>query len=101
MPLGTLDDKPFLRINGIQTQSESYIFLLDEIPALIEMGVSNLRLMPQDSDMVAIASIFRGRLENRIDTAEAIQLLSDTCGEISFSNGFYHHTAGIEFVSGA
>jgi len=47
MPLRTTDDRPILRVNGIQTQSESYVDLLPETERLVADGVTHLRLMPQ------------------------------------------------------
>lgn len=101
MPIATLDGRPFLRVNGIQTQSESYICLLNEVPALVRMGVSSLRLMPQVVNMVGVAKIFRDRLDNRIGLSEAVDLLAETCGNTRFSNGFFHHTSGMNYVSHA
>ena len=94
MALRTRDDRPILRVNGIQTQSESYVDLLPEAEALTDCGVTHLRLMPQAVDMVAVAGLFRAGLDKTLAVAEAEARLSDLCGEVAFSNGFYYGTAG-------
>ena len=40
MPLRTLEDKPFLAVNGIQTMSHDYLNLVGELADLQDMGVS-------------------------------------------------------------
>ncbi|AQS50018.1 U32 family peptidase (plasmid) [Thioclava nitratireducens] len=99
MPLRTRDDKPILRVNGIQTLSESYIDLLPEIARLVADGVSHLRLMPQTVDMVAVAKVFRDALDARVPLAEAEARLATLCGEVGLSNGFYHGEAGYRRIA--
>lgn len=100
MPLMTVDKTPFLRVNGIQTQSESYICLAREIPDLVSMGISHLRLMPQAVDMVMVSRVFRECLDGVIDGEEALAQLSTCCTSVAFSNGFFHRTAGRRLVGG-
>jgi O2-independent ubiquinone biosynthesis protein UbiV len=99
MPLGTVDGKPILRVNGIQTQSETYVCLLAETGRLVADGVSHLRLMPQAIDMVAVAQTFRAFLDGAMPGEEAGASLRELCGAAPFSNGFYHGTSGHEFVA--
>ena len=94
MPLATRDDQPVLRINGIQTMSESYVTLLAETPSLRAAGVTDLRLMPQDVNMVAVAQAFRAHLDAALGLAEAEARLATLCPGTRFSNGFYHGVAG-------
>lgn len=94
MPLASRDGQPLLRVNGIQTQSESYVELLDEMSVLREMGVSYARLMPQDVDMVAVAEVFAARAAGQLLAIEARERLHDICQGTSFSNGFFHGIAG-------
>lgn len=100
MPLLTADGTPFLRVNGIQTQSESYICLVREMAELVAMGIRHLRLMPQSVDMVAVAETFRACLDGKIDSEEALAQLSETCAQTRFSNGFFHRVAGHRMVAG-
>ncbi len=99
MPLNTTDKRPILRVNGIQTQSESYVDLLPETGQLVQNGVTHLRLMPQAVDMVAVASVFRDTLEGPIGQDEAEATLRALCGEAPFSNGFYHGEAGYRRIA--
>lgn len=99
MPLATRDDQPILRINGIQTMSESYVNLLAEAGDLVEMGVDHLRLMPQALDMVAVSEVFRAHLDGTIGLDEAEAALAGICPGVRFSNGFYHGTAGYRRIA--
>lgn len=101
MPLRTRDNAPILRVNGIQTQSESYINLLPETGRLVADGVTHLRLMPQDVDTVEVASLFRAVLEKAVSATEAEQRLHSLCAQTSFSNGFYHGQAGYRRIANA
>lgn len=101
MPLRTRDDAPILRVNGIQTQSESYIDLLPETARLVAGGVSHLRLMPQDVDMAGVAGLFRAVLDSRTEVAEADAGLRALCDGTAFSNGFYHGVAGYRRIAAA
>jgi collagenase-like PrtC family protease len=94
MPLRTLEDKPFLTINGIQTMSHDYLNLIDELADLQTMGVRRFRLSPHSCDMVETAAIFRGVLDRRIDTAEAAARLDVLNVGAPFSNGFYYGKPG-------
>ncbi len=101
MPLATRDDRPILRVNGIQTQSESYVDLLPETHRLVSEGITHLRLMPQAADMVAVVQVFRDVLDDRSSATEADARLADLVGETSLSNGFYHGTAGYRRIAAA
>ena len=99
MPLRTTDDRPILRVNGIQTQSECYVDLLPETERLVADGVTHLRLMPQAVDMVAVARVFRATLDRTLSVAEADVRLAALCGDTGLSNGFYHGTAGYRRIA--
>jgi len=99
MPLLTLDGKPLLRVNGIQTQSESYVELLDALPELAAAGVSHARLLPQAVDMVAVARAFADHLGGQCDATEARVRLAGICAGVSFSNGFFHGVAGYRHIA--
>ncbi|MEO1140211.1 MAG: U32 family peptidase [Pseudomonadota bacterium] len=99
MPLYTTDARPILRVNGIQTQSESYIDLLPEAGRLVAHGVTHLRLMPQAVDMVAVATAFRDVLDGRLAASAADAALREICMDVPFSNGFYHGEAGYRRIA--
>lgn len=94
MVLQTLEDKPFLTVNGIQTMSHDYLNLAGELPALQAMGVSRFRLSPHTCDMVAVAEIFCAALDRLIDAEEANARLEAFKLDAPFSNGFFHGKPG-------
>jgi len=100
MELRTLDDRPFLAINGIQTLSFDYLNLINNLDELRAIGVSGFRLSPHTCDMVAVASIFRSVLDRRIAPSEGMEQLKALNLGAPFSNGFYHGKAGHRWVSG-
>jgi collagenase-like PrtC family protease len=94
LELSTLNNRPFLVINGVQTLSYEYLNLIAEIPALRAMGVSRFRLSPHTLDMVEVASIFRDTIDGRIDTSEGAARLEAIRPAAPFANGFYHGKPG-------
>ena len=99
MPLATRDGQAILRVNGIQTQSESYIELLAELSEMSDMGVSHARILPQDVDMVAVARVFDAVLRGTEEAAAARARLAAICGDTGFSNGFWHGEAGYRHIA--
>jgi len=94
MMLRTLEDKPFLTVNGIQTMSHDHLNLAADLPELQDMGVRRLRLSPHTCDMVIVAAVFRDALDGRIDSAEAGARLDGLHLGAPFSNGFYRDRRG-------
>jgi O2-independent ubiquinone biosynthesis protein UbiV len=94
MPLYTLDGKPFLAVNGIQTMSHDYLNLIGEIANLQAMGVARFRLSPHACGMVLVAEMFRAVLDRRLDAVEATARLDALKLGAPFSNGFYHGQPG-------
>ncbi len=98
MRIETLDGEPFLAVNGVQTLSYAWCSLVRELWALREMGVRAVRLWPHSVDMVAVAGIFRGVLDNALAADEAAQNLAELVGDTPFFNGFYHGHEGVAWV---
>lgn len=96
LTLRTLDDRPFLAINGIQTLSYDYLNLITEVADLRSMGVARFRLSPHSCDMVAVASIFRAVLDERTSAAEGAAALDSMKLPAPFSNGFYYGKPGYQ-----
>lgn len=99
MPLKTTAGQDFLAINGIQTLSHNYVNLVDATEDLLEMGVGHFRLVPHRTDMVRVAEVFADRIAGRTDAAEAGAQLAALAIPAPFSNGFWHATAGVRFVT--
>ena len=94
LPVDTLDDQPFLAVNGVQTLSHAYACLAGELPALTVAGVQGFRLLPQDVDMVAVAQVFRELLDGRTETGAAIDRVEALCGDVPLANGYQHDAPG-------
>ncbi|MEE8393519.1 MAG: U32 family peptidase [Rhodospirillales bacterium] len=99
MDIETLDDTPFLAVNGTQTLSNAYCNLIHELDALMEMGIRRFRISPHDMDMVATAITFRDVLDGRQDAAWAEGVLAGLSGGAGFCNGFFHGLEGDAFIS--
>ena len=101
MPLRTLEDQPFLTVNGIQTMSHDYLNLIGELADLEAMEVRRFRLSPHSCDMVEVATAFRDVLDKRIDTKTAAARLDALKIEAPFSNGFYYGKPGHSWTGAA
>jgi collagenase-like PrtC family protease len=99
LALATLEGKPFLAINGIQTLSHDYLNLVGALPELRRSGVSRFRLSPHSCDMVAVAKVFRDVLDRRIGADEALGRLDGLNLPAPFSNGFFHHKPGCSWTT--
>jgi collagenase-like PrtC family protease len=81
----TLDDRPVLAVNGLQTLSHGVRLATLAPERLAESGVRRLRLSPHGVDMVEVASTFRALLDGALtpDEAarrvEAIELPGEPC----------------------
>ncbi len=98
MEVKTLENQSFLTVNGTCTMSDSYVSLTAEAQDLIKSGIHAFRLSPQHCDMVAVSNIWKKLLLGTIDSQEADNLLTEISPNVAFSNGFFHHTAGREFL---
>ncbi len=99
LPVATLDDEPFLAVNGIQTLSHAYAAALENLGALTGAGLSTFRLSPQDCDMVRVARLFRDALDGRLTPAAAMQALGAMLPGAAFCNGFLSGRPGAERVA--
>ncbi|MBS0393987.1 MAG: U32 family peptidase [Proteobacteria bacterium] len=98
MTASTVDGADVLTINGTQTLTHGHGVLLGEAAALVEAGVTHLRLSPQDLDMVAVARLYREMLDGRRDLPSAIEALRALTGPVPFVNGFVHGREGLAWV---
>ncbi|MFW5833368.1 MAG: ubiquinone anaerobic biosynthesis protein UbiV [Pseudomonadota bacterium] len=98
MAVESLEGQPFVAVNGMQTLSHGCCNLLAEVDELRASGVHRLRLSPQSCDMVAVAELFRARLDDRLAAHEASERLAELVGDLPFTNGFYHGREGRSWV---
>ena len=99
LDVDTLDGQPFLSVNGVQTMSRHCKVLLGDMVELAGMGITHLRLSPQDCDMVAVAAIFADVRDDLIGVEEGLSRLRQVYPAAQFSNGFVHGRAGMEWVA--
>lgn len=99
MAVKTLENQPFLNVNGTCTMSHSYVNLSAEFHHLFSVGVSAFRLSPQHCDMLEINGIWRRLVQGKISAKEADALLLEAAPHIPYSNGFFHNAEGREFLS--
>lgn len=97
MVLDTLEDKPFLVINGIQTMSYTYLNLINELDGLTAAGVNRLRISPQSKGTIEVCHAFRSVLDGKQSAEDACDLLTNCGVDAPFANGFYHQRPGFEW----
>jgi len=91
----TLEDEPFLTINGVQLQSAYSYNLAGEVGAMAELGVDIVRLSPLPEHMDEVIHTFRQCLDGTLAPDQgkaAVTRLLD--GEVC--DGYWHGQAGIE-----
>lgn len=98
MDVDTLDDEPFLAVNGTQTMSYHYLSLINELATLRAAGIGRFRLWPQAVDMVAVAALFRRAIAGTVSPAEAAAELERLCPRAEFANGYIHGREGHRYV---
>jgi collagenase-like PrtC family protease len=94
LPLATRDNKIFLNLNGIQTQSASCTDLGAQLPELARMGVEILRLQPQSQHMAEVLAAFDiARNSNTIASVPDAALPADA----ERSNGYWFGSPGMQW----
>jgi collagenase-like PrtC family protease len=94
LTMRTREDKDFLAINGIQTQSSHCLDLIAQTPELAAMGVDVLRVSPHSSGTLeAIAAL------NALRNGEACEEIHPPAG-VPRCNGYWHGRPGIELAAG-
>jgi len=98
LAVDTLDDQPFLAINGVQTLSAQIHSLLVEPAELAARNIRRLRLSPHGCDMVEVTRTYRDLVEERQDPEGARFVLS--CLELpgTLVDGYAHGLAGSQLA---
>lgn len=97
MVLDTLEGRPFLTINGIQTLSYTCLNLAGKLDELGASGVKRFRLSPQSTGTATVADIFHALLTQTLSPEEADAKLDGIGLGMPFSNGFYSQKPGLEW----
>ena len=98
LPVKTLDNQPFLALNGVQTLSYTCQSLIEDLPDLLEAGIRRFRLSPQDCDMVEVARIHDDVLNQLISPNEGVSRLRAVYPDVPLSNGFLHGDIGATWL---
>ena len=89
MDVDTLDGKPFLAVNGVQTLSHAYADLSASVPDLLDLGIRRLRLSPHANvDMVVVGDAYRAVTEGTLAPEEVQARLKPDIGDAAFCNGY-------------
>lgn len=98
----TREGKPFLAINGTQTQSALVYNLIGDLDSLKNTGVDVLRISPQSEHSAAIIRLFRDGINQRLSPESAVRQMESLLPEAG-CNGYWHGRPGMEqlFLSGA
>jgi collagenase-like PrtC family protease len=96
--LNTQEGKPFLVLNGIQTQSAKVYNLVDVLPAMRALGVGVVRLSPQSSHMADIVATVHGVLTGSLAGGAARERMRAWMPAAA-CNGFWHGRPGLEEVA--
>ena len=99
LALATREGKPFLTLNGVQTQSAQTYDLSGAIEGLPSLGVDVVRLSPQVTGMDEVIAAFRAAIDGRLAPAEASRALAALAP--GRCNGYWHGVAGLDYREAA
>lgn len=97
----TLDDQPFLAMNGVQTLSDTYACSVYQIDALIDAGVSALRLSPQSVGFPELCKLYRQLLDGERNTNYVVDAICRIDENIRLSDGFLSGERGVDWSGAA
>jgi O2-independent ubiquinone biosynthesis protein UbiV len=100
LSIATREGQPFLAMNGVQTLSESYACMALQAGALVQAGVTSLRLSPHTGDLSQVCTLFRDLLDGRIAGEEMVTRLRAQNRGLRLSDGFVRGARGADW-SGA
>jgi len=91
----TREGKPFLAINGIQTQSAQVYNLIGDLESLQRTGVDVVRISPQSEHSGEIIRLFRDSIDQKLGRKSAMQQIDKLFPEAG-CNGYWHGRPGME-----
>ena len=100
LQVSTLDDQPFLAMNGVQTLSDSYACAAHQVEILAEAGVGALRLSPHTLGFAQVCGLFRARLDGRLDGPGLEAGVREAVPGVHLSDGYLQAARGADW-SGA
>jgi collagenase-like PrtC family protease len=99
LALATRESKPFLTLNGIQTQSAQVYDLSGAMADLRALSVDVVRLSPQSAGMTEVIDVFRAAVDGSFAPADASRALAALAPERC--NGYWHGVAGLDYREAA
>ena len=93
----TLDDTPFLAMNGVQTLSDTHACTAYQHEALVDAGVSALRLSPQSQGFARICGLFRQRIDGGLSGDDLAGAIRDVATGVRLSDGFLSGKRGVDW----
>ena len=97
LDIRTLEDQPFLTMNGVQTLSDTYASAAHQIDALTQVGVSSLRLSPQSKGFSQLCDQYRQLLDGKISGADVADAIYDLDDNVHLSDGFLTGDRGVDW----
>lgn len=96
----TMEDKPFLTMNGVQTLSDSYACAVHQIDILADAGVTALRLSPQSNGFIDLCGIYRAVLDRAMSPGAAVEEIIALDDNTRLSDGFLTGARGVDWSAG-
>lgn len=93
----TLDQQPFLTINGVQTLSDSHACAAYQLDDLRHAGVHALRLSPQSQGFDRICTQYRALLDGTITADALVEGLREYGPGYRLSDGFLTGARGVDW----
>src|SRR3989344_4789215 len=97
MLLSSQEDKPFLVLNGIQTQSAETYNLVAELPEMKDLAVDAARISPQSSGTFEIINTFHAVIDGTLEPAAAPARLAPHI-PYGACNGHWYGQAGMNWI---
>jgi collagenase-like PrtC family protease len=91
----TREGKPFLVINGTQTQSALVYNLIGDLESVQNAGVNVVRISPQSLHTAEIVRLFHDRIGQRISAELAVQQIKGLMPEAA-CNGYWYGRPGMD-----
>jgi collagenase-like PrtC family protease len=95
LSLDTQEGKPFLVLNGIQTQSAGVYNLIRELAGMRELGVDVVRVSPQAYHTPKVLNLFREAMEGRVAPGTALEQMAKLMPDAPV-DGYWHGRPGVE-----
>ena len=95
--LKTREGRPFLTLNGVQTQSAAVCNLLPFLSELKAVGISTVRVSPQVRDTPAVLSLFRNGMDGAPGAEDAAVRLAELMPAAA-CDGYWRARPGMELA---